>query len=285
MSTATAQSLGPGLHRDIPAANYHALPHCSNSRLSCLAASCPAKVRYEMDCPPAATPALLLGSVVHCMVLEPNCVSQRIAVSPRCDKRTKEGKEIWLRWQAANPNKIILNDEQAVQAHAMAQAVKNSPHAAALLERASQREVSAIWQDKTGLTCKARFDALSEDPAAAFALDLKMTIDASPQGFERSLDNYGYARQAAFYLAGAAKLGLAIEDFVIVAVEKDPPYLVAVHRVSDAALEAATRELRPLIEAYWLAERTGDWKGYEPRDTDLPGWARKRIDNQKETAA
>ncbi len=280
MSTATAQSLGVGLHRDIPADAYHSLPFCSNSRLSCLAASCPAKVRWEMDHPSEPTPSLILGQVVHCLVLEPRKLVDHFAVAPRCNRHTKVGKGIWKEFMLANSGCTILSEDQIEQASRMADAVALNAHAAALLARATQREVSAIWEDDSGLLCKARFDAMSTD--AAFILDLKTTTDASPRGFERSIDTYGYARQGAFYLAGAAKLGLAIEDFVIVAVEKDPPYLTAVHRISDAALEAARRELRPLIEAYWLAESTGEWIGYVPRDSDLPRWAYSRIDKQEE---
>ena len=78
-------------------AEYHAdLSHVSNSMLKVFAES-PQKY-YQMFVAktmpkPEQTPSLLLGSVVHCLFLEPEKFGAEYAVAPAVDRRTKVGKE------------------------------------------------------------------------------------------------------------------------------------------------------------------------------------------------
>lgn len=270
---------GIGLHREIPADVYHKWDLCSNSRLSVLANSCPAKLKYQLDNPESPTPAMLIGSAVHCLTLEgSDRFGEMFAVAPECDRRTKEGKATWERFVATAGNRTVLRNDDYLLASRVAHSVRTNAHAAAALAAAPEREVSAVWTDGgpgTGLMCKARFDALGAE--RGLIVDLKTTENAGRE-FERSIDAYGIARQAAFYIHGAAALNIPIADFLVIAVEKEPPYLVGLHRITDEAIELAWRECRPLIEQYWQAATTDIWPGYEDRDSGLPAWAVKRIE-------
>lgn len=282
IAEATQQLLGPGIHYGIPADVYHAWDACSNSRLSILAESCPAKLRWQIDHPAEQTAALVIGSALHCLALEYGSFGDRYSIAPPCNRTTKEGKATWQVFiESVNGRKILRSDE-AGAAFGMASAIDKNVHARRLLDLCPAREVSAVWEDDSGLICKARLDVLSVEHG--LIVDLKTTDNAGRE-FERSIDTWGYARQAAFYIAGAAKLKIPVQDFVIIAVEKSPPYLIGIHRICERAIEAASKELRPLIEAYWEAQATGTWKGYEPRDADLPAWAHKRIETTAALAA
>lgn len=155
----------------------------------------------------------------------------------------------------------------------MAAALAAHPLIPALLQ-GGEAEVSMVWTDpETGAPCKGRPDyARFED---ACLLDLKTTLDASPAAFGRAAWSYGYATQAAAYLAGAAALGVEIRDYLLLVVEKAPPYGVAVYRLPDAALELGRRRWREAVRRYAECLERNTWPGYPETITELtlPGWA------------
>jgi len=147
-------------------------------------------------------------------------------------------------------------------------------------------ERSAWWEDaETGLLCKGRFDEIGR--RAGVIVDLKTTRDASREAFSRAIYTIGYYIQAAHYIAGAKALGIDADRFGIIAVEKDPPYAVAIYEVSGAALYDGERERRKLLELYAQCEESGEWPGYpqEVVEIDLPVWAPNQIDRRLEEAS
>ncbi|MDE7234713.1 MAG: PD-(D/E)XK nuclease-like domain-containing protein, partial [Ruminiclostridium sp.] len=74
---------------------YHSGGGISKSDLD-LIHTCPEKYRYKQDNPgEEQTPALLFGSAVHKLILEPERFYDEYAVFPACDKRTKDGKAMY----------------------------------------------------------------------------------------------------------------------------------------------------------------------------------------------
>lgn len=169
----------------------------------------------------------------------------------------------------------VLSPDDYEKVMAIVESVGTDPHASELLAQAEHREASAVWRLQNGLVCKGRFDGLGI--AARLLLDLKTTDDASP-AFERKLDEFGYARQAAMYLWGCATLGITIERFHFIAIEKEPPYAVGVHSLNEESIDLAADELNALLDTYRECEITNNWPGYEPRIARLPAWAIKRIE-------
>jgi hypothetical protein len=51
------------------------------------------------------TPAMVLGSALHCAVLEPNEYGKRYTIAPKFDRRTKAGKEQAEAWELAADGK------------------------------------------------------------------------------------------------------------------------------------------------------------------------------------
>src|SRR5690606_5815050 len=173
-------------------------------------------------------------------------------------------------------DRTILTPDEWDQCMAMREAVAAHPIARKLLEGEAER--SAIWRDPdTGVLCKGRFDEISRSVGAI--TDLKTTTDASPEAFSRAIYRYGYYLQAAHYLSGAKALDLPAEFFVFIAIEKDPPYAVAVYHVRGDAIQAGLDELRLLLELYARCEESSIWPGYpaEAVEIDLPPWAYREI--------
>jgi exodeoxyribonuclease VIII len=107
--------------------------------------------------------------------------------------------------------------------------------------------------------------------------DLKTTEDASPAAFARSVATYRYHVQAAFYLDGLRACDAQIDAFAFVAVEKTPPYLVAVYSADEICLARGREEYRADLLTFAECLRTDCWPGYPPfvQPLSLPAWALK----------
>jgi hypothetical protein len=293
----------PGVYPDTPMATYHAWRAASNSRLSRLHRS-PAHLKAYLEQPPADTAALAAGRAIHCAVLEPDEFPQRFVVAQKCTatKKDKErcrnnGTQFWAQegWRCGvHPGTGPADDSQQVITegdHAMCLRIRDNVHAHAsaggLVTGEGRNELTLLWRDaETEQLCKARHDRHSPVIAGGAIVDVKSTIDARLNPFERSIFAHGYHRQGAFYLEGAEALELPAQHFVIIAVEKDPPYAVAVYRLTEGALEAGAQQIRQLLRRYAACMATDTWPAYSDDVTDiaLPPWAWDVIDTELQGA-
>lgn len=278
MSQTIEAAHAPGLYPQMSAAEYHALPYASNSRLKHLLRS-PAHAKAYMESPSATTPALALGSAIHTAVLEPHLFESKYIVAPDCDRRTKEGKAIWEAFQAEANGREIIKQADRDTCLAVYGAIYEHPAAGALLNAAGDVELSVIAEDEaSGALYKIRPDKLVGHLGTV--VDLKTTQDASREAFTRSIFNLGYHRQAALYLDGLRASGVEVQHFVFVAVEKEPPFGVGVYRLTDEAVEAGRTQLAPLLRTWKWCEDTGEWPGYSEQveDITLPRYAWGQIE-------
>lgn len=290
--------LKPGLFPNIPAEEYHAWPLASNSRLSDICARSPAHCRHRMLNPDHPTAALIVGSAAHATILEPATLESRYVMAGCCRAILKSGCNAGEHcgasgkalcdgeWRClkhlSNPDddpRIILSPDDFTCCQQMRESAMSHPTARRLLEAAGQIEVSAVFDDpSTGLRCKMRADKLIR--TLSTIVDLKTTEDASPSEFSRTIFNYGYHRQAAMYLHGLNALGESYESFVIIAVEKKPPFAVATYVIDDEAIAAGRKQLDELMMRYAACEESGVWPGYSEQvvSISLPAWAQRRIE-------
>jgi exodeoxyribonuclease VIII len=112
-----------------------------------------------------------------------------------------------------------------------------------------------FWDNaNTGERCKALYDKTSV--GKAFHADLKSTVCAAPRDFMRSIWNYRYDVQGAHYTEAS---GLR---FVFIAVEKTPPYAVAVYAMGDDWLQKGIARRLPHLRTYAHCRATGRWPSY-----------------------
>ncbi|MEI6730648.1 MAG: PD-(D/E)XK nuclease-like domain-containing protein, partial [Pseudomonadota bacterium] len=101
--------------------------------------------------------------------------------------------------------------------------------------------------------------------------------DASPEAFEKSIWNYGYHKQAAFYSDGFDEVyGKKPEAFIFIAVEKKPPYAVSVGMLPSDYIEFGRRANAENLRTYADCLKTNEWSGYddEIRIFNPPAWAK-----------
>lgn len=216
---------------------------------------------------PKPTPAMELGSAFHAMVLEPDVYEKEFVVAPKIDKRTTAGKAEWKEWQANAKGKTLLTDETVDLLRLMTESVMSHPAARAILHLDGVAEQTFTWKDATTeQECKCRPDWLVD----GMIVDLKTTLDASPEGFAKSTSNFRYHVQSNWYLRGVPDA----KQFVFIAVEKTPPFAVAVYVASPemvaAGGRAADQDLARIAE--WKREQK--WPSYSNQieTLNLPRW-------------
>lgn len=184
-------------------------------------------------------------------------------------------------WQRNNSERKVLSPEAFEQIFAMRDAVMNHPAAFAILHHV---------KDIIG--------------------DLKTTEDASPEGFAKSIANWRYDVQHAYYIDGTrlaleqgkcnppqegkAELSVYWTDpvtgvlcrcrpdfwrgypkhFAFIAVEKKPPYAVGVYVLDSEGVEIGRAQYQHDLRVYAECVRTGVWPGYGDKiqTISLPGW-------------
>lgn len=260
---------------DMPEALYHAHPALSSSGArKLLPPSCPAIYKWERDNPPQASKALDLGTAAHKQVLG---VGPKLAVVDAADWRTKAAQE--AREQARAAGAVPLLAHEYANVTAMGDALRAHPLASALLDPAVGRhEQSLFWLDtKHGVQRRARLDVLPESVDEHMSIvDYKTTVSAEPSAVARSIANYGYHFQAAWYIDAVVALGLAsTASMLFIFQEKTPPYLITVAEPDPDAILVGRAKNDRALEVYAECVATDTWPGYSSgiETVALPAWA------------
>lgn len=262
----------------VPAAEYHKreLGVATNSVLKIIRDKSPAHYRAWVDAEDdAETPALLFGRAYHCRVLEPERFASEFQTMPDFgDMRSSKNRAVRDEWLVEHPGVTTISADDLERIEAMHAALMQHPVAAGIM-RQGHSEVTMRWVDEpTGVQCKARADWWLP---GKFFMDLKTTLDASPKGFARAIDTYGYHVQHAHYCDAARACGQPVQNYLILAQEKEPPYVPAVYHI-DAAAEIRGFELRERgLQTMRDCLATDTWPGYGAGITELSlaPWALK----------
>jgi PDDEXK-like domain of unknown function (DUF3799) len=237
---------------------------------------------HRGEAPPRKpSPQMLLGTAVHCAVLEPTTFDQRYCDDLDENKNSKAYKE--FAQSCANAGLLPISSEDRERVFAMRASLLADPQIADSLS-VGRAEVSAWWKDPaTGVLCKCRPDFVrpTGNGASALLVDLKTTADASPDQFSRSIATFGYHTQADHYTRGyALASGLAIDGMLFVAVETEFPYACAAYTLTEAALELAARMNAKVLATYAQCVSSGIWPSYGTgvQDIDIPPWAYKQAE-------
>ena len=272
MSEQTA--LMPGIY-DMPEATYHALglQYASSHRLRTMATSGFETVKYQAENPMEPTPAMALGSAVHCLTLTPDKFKSQFAVAPKIDRRTKAGKEEWENFTLTAATKTVIKQDQYEQAMDMCDSLRR--HTSGLLnsvkaEDAEQTYIS-LWKDQP---VKARIDLLK----GGTLVDIKTTSsNLTIESLTRTVANYGYAEQMALYARSANACGKPVTNVVIAFVNTNAPYVVRCVEITPEWLEAAGQVVDARLTE-WLAhmneaanrDNFPSFPGID--DLDMPTW-------------
>jgi hypothetical protein len=245
---------------------YHARPEISSSDVKAVASKSLAhwKGKVWKD-----STAFALGSAVHALVLEPQ---KNLVMRGPEDRRGNKWKDAQL--AADLDGKILLTEGDYDLAQQIAAPIINHKIVKSWIADPSfVAEASFFAKDpQTGVNIKCRPDGYI--PSSGIVFDIKTTRDASPDGFPREIRNYNYDLQAAFYLRCLRAAGHDAKVFVFVCVEKDTPYAIGLHDLTDRYLAVADMRVTETLEKISRAEAANDFTTGWPlvNHVDLPRW-------------
>lgn len=260
----TADGVYPGLPDELYHSDRHSLS--STGAKTLLEPGGPAKlvggVRKESK-------AYDYGHVAHLLVLG---AGSRLVVVDAEDWRTKAARE--TRDAAYAEGRVPILKAVFRQAQDLAGAVHTHPLASLLFSEGVAEQSMWAHDSQTGARIRCRPDW---HQGGAF-VDLKTSLDVGK--FDKSIENYAYHLSAAFYLHVAHELGIPVDTFFFVAVDKEPPYLVDVCELSAADLNTGRDLTRAAIDLYAWCQHTKQWPGLPEivRTVTLPERARYTAD-------
>jgi hypothetical protein len=226
------------------------------------------------------SPAMLLGSLVHTMVLEPDKIDTEYTIAPpTCRARSGKAWDATVEAAECSGTTPVLESHMA-EAAKMREAVNGHSVAAVLLLEPGEPERPIRWIDPARLVaCKCRPDWLVDSPKmpTALVVDLKTAEDPTPEGFAKAAANYGYHRQAAWYTVGVAGACEKPVRFVFVVVGKSEPYDVFVYELAIADVDMGHEQNDRALERLAECHKTGLWLAPgqdEIQILELPRWAR-----------
>jgi len=227
---------------------------------------------------------LRLGNAVHTLALEPELFHERHYILPegiRRDARTAAYKE---HLEAAG-TKTIIRAQDLVNVKGMADSLKANKKALALLQASGKIEASIFWTDQsTGLDLRCRPDFMRDD---GLIVDLKTTNSACPDTFERNAFNLGYDVSVALTSEGYHALtGEMPADYVFLAVETEPPYLIEAYNTYTpfqddvSLLLVGQKRLNKTLHHFAHCKKTNHWPGYSEGIVPLgvPGYQLKQLE-------
>lgn len=230
--------------------------------------------------PRIETEAMKFGKAVHSCLFENQYFQDTYKTAPNIDKRTKSGKVLHEEFLVNNANKIIISYDDMAAVKLIYDSILNKKTSKIILSN-GLAEHELYWVDKdTNIECKAKLDYLIE-PCAQFPngliIDLKTTTNAEPNEFAKSIYNFGYYNQQAFY-CDAVKAIYKTDDyppFIFIPVEKTAPFECSFLAGDETMLNIGLQENLKLLNLYKKCLESDNWFGYEDKvqTIGLPNWA------------
>lgn len=267
--------------------------------------------------PRTQTPAMLFGSYLHTLVLEPEKVSKRYIILdkknapfPDKDYRNPENKA-WKERLENSTSGDVITGEQHQQALDMLKSINEIPNIESILHKDGKKEekVSAIihWDSEDNvigiykytpekhmelainkerymlIRCKYDYKHQSN----LFGLDLKSCASSHPDDFVRDAYTMGYHLQGAMSLdIISANEGVKIEQFYFLTCETEAPHSADVYAMDEELIGLGRRtyqnrllKIRKSIEANHFG---GYGDTFAPQSNGIltlskPKWAKENI--------
>lgn len=246
-----------------------------------------ASYKYYKDHPEDSdSEAFQFGRAYHKLMLEPDDFDNEFIVSPKFDRRTKEGKAAYEEFLKSAEGKEVISEDTYQKLLEMQVALYATPFVKLLIK--GEHEKSFFWKDEeTGIPCKCRPDSFGQIKDQYVCIDLKTTNDAETDKFMRDALKFGYDIQAYHYCQGLEATYKKPFKFIFIAQEKTAPYLVNVLEADDYFMKSGEELTKELLNKYKTAVETDVWEGYMKESDGInslsvPKWIADSLDMSDE---
>ena len=231
------------------------------------------------------TPAMIKGSLLHCLILEPEEFDKRYYVfddSEKCQELIEGGAKSpratadYKEWKAEKMKTFEGKEEVKVEDLEELQPIADHVRKNILLKKMTGAELAIDW-DFNGVPFKGFVDGYGD----GFIFDVKTTSDASPKAFARDVVKFRYYWQASLYRHANRVLDFAgdLPDYFIIAVETSAPFNVQIYKMSPAFIDKGFAEVSEMVDKF--KKWDGTPQGYDyfnplsddgVIDLNLPQW-------------
>lgn len=255
-----------GLFTNMPEKEYRQLDAINQSSLKEMLRS-PAHYKWAKENPFTPTSSMAFGTAMHCFILEPSKFEDQFAVGPMgiTDKRTKAWKDFE---KDIGERAVISHDDYLGLVSVKDQIAKD--HQLSYLFAEGVAESTIVWEDKaTSLKCKARLDFVTPNN---IIVDLKTSKDARSFSFSKSISDYCYHIQAAYYidaLCAVTNVHRGQVQFKFVVVENTAPWGVKIYRLGEESIEIGRNKYRQALLAIKKCRELDRWPGYVVNESEI----------------
>lgn len=265
-----------GVYTGISNADYHSGPGFSKSQLDMVHNSPGLLLWSKQAANDNSSNAAHIGTALHMLLLEPEDFETTYIAEPgKFDMRTTAGKAARAEFEVEAAGRTILTADEWDMLQAQRDSVMAHPEARALIEvKTGVAEASVYWNDpQTGLLCRCRPDWW---PMPEVIVDIKTTDDPGAWSFGRSISDYRYHVQDAFYSEGAGIAnGTDVDAFFFLAIGKKREmgrYPVRFYELHPDDRAVGRTEYMQDLRTIKHCIDTGEWPGIET--IRLPAYAR-----------
>ena len=310
-------NIKPGLLLDHYAhADYHAAPGLSSSAVRCFYQQSALHYYHYYVLKDvkkkAMTEALLLGTLVHSLILEPdtfyenyrqelnkddysNLLNTVPDLNAYCEQHglATGGKKaeliervlahdntipIWSLINAQNERdpRLVIKKDIWDKCHYMRDSVFNHPQISTLF--AEGRPEVSVWgqHGETKLLTKCRCDWLRND---GIVIDLKTSVSSSPDKFSLECAKYNYALQQTHYMDTLLTSGYPQSEFLFVVIEKEPPFLCQCYVLDKHSVNMAEQTYHKTLFHICRCQNDDEWPPYtDDTALSLPIWKINEMD-------
>lgn len=272
--------------QEISFEDYRKAPGINGSMLDVIHQESPRHLKAMIDGvrPYSESKCLDFGKIFHSWVLEPETAMSQFYFRPDVyeDEKTGEVKpwnsnsKVCKQWILEHSDRAIVKREDIEHIKGMSESLQAN---AVFMEymQDSKSEQSLFAVNAEGDQLKARLDRLKLSGNSL--LDLKSAQSSKPEEFEKSVWDNLYFKKAAFYLDICNLLGLKKDVFIFAAVEKKPPYVCSMLRLSSQVIKAGRALYKHDLAILRDCMKTGNWPGYTKgvQTIELPSYAMKQL--------
>jgi exodeoxyribonuclease VIII len=250
-----------GIFTDISNEAYHAGQGISKSGLWTIYEKTPAHFKF----PPVKkettqTQAIKdFGTAAHLAILEPDDFEKLVIRGPE-DRKGNKWKDLIN--APDNKGKLVLVETAYDDVLAIRDAVHRDNFINQLLTCGDgiNEATGYVIDEQTGMLRRVRPDRYRRD--LGVIVDIKSTECAAPKKFKKSVVNYGYHSQEAFYTDAWRDLGCTVNGFVFVAWEKKSPYAKVVWELPPSIVEEGREIMRNSLNTYADCFKADHWPAY-----------------------
>jgi hypothetical protein len=252
-----------------PAHLYHQLPGVSASMLRKYWRSTPAHARVAIESTVEETDAMVRGSMIHQLTLEPTKPIQGVVEIPQVYP-AKDGEKPWHNGATYCKNWIATQKANRLQPVTRDELEKIQTTARTLVDRYAPIFAQGIGEltacchlPELDVSLRCRLDWVH--PGSTL-YDLKTARDASEKGFDSAIWDNGYHLQAAMYLdvwnaiAGEENRK---DSFAFIAIEPEPPYASSIVVLSPDMIALGREAYLAALVMHCKCVRENNWPGYE----------------------